>query len=277
MTPDSAPPSYAGFWLRLVAVLIDFPIFAMPAWWLSEQTAWAPARSFLLLLLPYFISVGFWCWKAATPGKMLLGLSVVRADDHQRLSWWRASLRYWAEYPAFLLLGAGFFWVAIDPRKQGLHDHVAGSVVLRSPKTNPTRFLVAFLLVVVLLVVGAGLGAAHYFTGNKERFQAMGKNAINDGQAFGQAHTQRECLLEALNRLDACDTLVCEVGVNVFFGAAARVATPSAGFCDGVPARSEIMKSAAWEVSTCQELGHPVPRCQRLLNVFFDLCAPSSP
>lgn len=65
-----------------------------------------------------------------TPGKMLLGLRVIQTSG-EKMTYGVAFLR-WVGYlvsgPVFLL---GFIWIAFDGRKQGWHDKIAATLVIR--------------------------------------------------------------------------------------------------------------------------------------------------
>ena len=76
-------------------------------------------------------TVLFWKYRAATPGKMMLKLKIVNASDFGAMSTGQAFGRYFAYIPAALVLCIGFLWVAFDARKQGWHDKLAGTVVIR--------------------------------------------------------------------------------------------------------------------------------------------------
>ncbi|HTP25298.1 MAG TPA: RDD family protein, partial [Anaeromyxobacteraceae bacterium] len=67
-----------------------------------------------------------------TPGKMLLGLKVVRTDG-EAVGFGRALVRWLGQCLSLLLLGLGFLMVAFSGRKQGLHDKIAGTYVIRHP------------------------------------------------------------------------------------------------------------------------------------------------
>lgn len=73
-----------------------------------------------------------------TPGKRLFGLRVLRTDGLP-ITPGTAFLR-WAGYAvSFLPFLLGFVWVAVDRRKQGWHDKIAGTVVVRERrKETPT-------------------------------------------------------------------------------------------------------------------------------------------
>jgi uncharacterized RDD family membrane protein YckC len=66
----------------------------------------------------------------ATPGKMVFGL-VATAADGSRLSFHDATVRHFAKYLSTLSFLAGYFMVGFTEKKQGLHDLVAGSLVVK--------------------------------------------------------------------------------------------------------------------------------------------------
>jgi uncharacterized RDD family membrane protein YckC len=78
----------------------------------------------------------------ATPGKMLFSLQIVKADTGAALTLKESVIRYFGYYLAAIPLFIGFFWVAFDKRKQGWHDKIAGTVVVRRKQrgTETVRF-----------------------------------------------------------------------------------------------------------------------------------------
>ena len=66
----------------------------------------------------------------ATPGKYALGLAVVR-DDGTRLPFWNGIGRHAAKALSAILLCIGFIMVAFSERKQGLHDKMAATIVVK--------------------------------------------------------------------------------------------------------------------------------------------------
>lgn len=72
-----------------------------------------------------------WLYKSATPGKMLFGLKIVGLGSEPNLSVGKSIGRYFAYYLSMLVLFHGFIWVAFDPRKQGWHDKLANTVVVK--------------------------------------------------------------------------------------------------------------------------------------------------
>ncbi|MFZ2889074.1 RDD family protein [Sulfuricurvum sp.] len=135
---------YAGFWIRTGATLIDTVLFIMIAWPLlfaiygsdyleisADSLAIGPADVVINYIFPFIAAVILWIYKAGTPGKLVLGLHVVDAQSGEHLAIGQAIGRYLAYIPAMLALMMGIFWVAWDSKKQGWHDKLAGTVVIR--------------------------------------------------------------------------------------------------------------------------------------------------
>lgn len=153
---DSNDIEYAGFWIRLGASLIDtvlvmaitFPLLvAIYGWQYFDQEVNSgmfagPADFLITWVLPFIAVIWFWRAKQATPGKLALHLRIVDADSGQTLSTGQSVGRYFAYIVSMLPLFLGFLWVAFDRRKQGWHDKLAGSVVVRAKQrgTEPVQF-----------------------------------------------------------------------------------------------------------------------------------------
>lgn len=159
--PTSAPPApprprllYAGFAIRAASHLIDTVLIMLivyPALYAvygdelllrmvaeAESPSLIPAAAdfrlvdFLLRwVLPAVAVVLFWTYRAATPGKMLLGTRIVDARTGGRITARQSVVRYLGYLAATLPLGLGLLWVLRDRRAQGWHDKLAGTVVVR--------------------------------------------------------------------------------------------------------------------------------------------------
>ena len=108
---------YAGFWIRLLAFLIDVILLSIISW------------GFVNVL--YFI--GLWAWRGQTLGQIAVDVQVVGTDGRPadlRI----AVLRYLGYIICWLTLGIGFLITAFDARKQGLHDKIADTYVVRGPR-----------------------------------------------------------------------------------------------------------------------------------------------
>lgn len=75
--------------------------------------------------------IGFWTWKGQTPGKMAMGIRIVAADGGP-IGLGRAIIRYLGFFVSAAILYLGFIMIAFDGRKQGLHDKIAGTFVVRT-------------------------------------------------------------------------------------------------------------------------------------------------
>ena len=90
--------------------------------------------TFLIVALAYF--AGMWAWKGTTVGGIVLKLHVVRADG-QPLTFVAALVRGLAAAFSVVVLFLGFLWIAWDRDKQGWHDKIAGTIVVRLPRSIP--------------------------------------------------------------------------------------------------------------------------------------------
>jgi uncharacterized RDD family membrane protein YckC len=87
--------------------------------------------------LPAIVVILFWVYKSATPGKMILGLKIVDARTGGIPSTGQLIGRYLGYYVSTIPLLLGLIWVGIDVRKQGWHDKLAGTVVIRIAPRQP--------------------------------------------------------------------------------------------------------------------------------------------
>ncbi len=141
------PPRYVGFWRRVSASSVDYLLFTVvlaltvvvarvgeySARWQYVCPESDQGDLFTLAvswLLPPLLTLLFWEYKLATPGKMIIGARIVDADtfDRPRPDQW--IIRYLGYFVSGLPLGLGFLWIAFDPRKQGWHDKLAHTVVV---------------------------------------------------------------------------------------------------------------------------------------------------
>jgi uncharacterized RDD family membrane protein YckC len=83
----------------------------------------------LIVGIAYFVGFESSAYQA-TPGKMALGL-IVTDSDGRRISPMRAVGRYFAKILSGMILLIGFIMVAFTERKQGLHDMIAGTLVVK--------------------------------------------------------------------------------------------------------------------------------------------------
>ena len=87
-------------------------------------------------MLPAVAVILFWIYRQATPGKMAVSARIVDSRTGGRPSTGQLIGRYFAYYVSILPLMAGIIWVAFDARKQGWHDKLANTVVVRTKRRD---------------------------------------------------------------------------------------------------------------------------------------------
>ena len=88
-------------------------------------------------VFPTVATILFWLRKRATPGKMAISAQVVDAATGDTITLGQALLRYVGYCVSIIPFGLGIIWVAFDSRKQGWHDKIAGTVVVKKTNTGP--------------------------------------------------------------------------------------------------------------------------------------------
>ena len=142
---------YAGFWIRFGAMIIDtlvlIIITVLPLSFIYGEGYLLEDKyihGFWDLLLGYVLpvvgTIWFWLTYRATPGKIATKLEIVDALTGNNMSKGQAIGRYFAYILSALPLGLGFIWIGIDKRKQGWHDKLAGTVVVRNLHKEAVRF-----------------------------------------------------------------------------------------------------------------------------------------
>lgn len=184
---------YAGFWKRVAACLIDGFALGIPVAIIvtivGGLLGWGSSFSGTLLgrsqfnpaetVMSWVLSALVFAWfhssagLLATPGKLAIGIKVVRTDGG-RISFLRGFARYWAYMLSSLLLCIGLLMAAFTGRKQGLHDFMCDTLVVDkwAFTSHPERqrdelgtvamvvLVLGGLLIVGLLVLGVAAGFA---------------------------------------------------------------------------------------------------------------------
>ena len=145
---DTEDLEYVGFWARVGASLIDTVLLLMICmplvtmiygwrYWTSNAMIQGPADFLINWVMPAIAIVLFWVYRQATPGKIAIGARIVDARTGAKPSTGQLIGRYFGYYVSTIPLFLGFVWVAFDPRKQGWHDKLAGTVVVRDKHRGP--------------------------------------------------------------------------------------------------------------------------------------------
>lgn len=146
-------PIYIGFWPRLGASLIDSllilfvtgPLLFMiygESYWASDEMIQGPADILLSWIFPAVAVVLFWIKTQSTPGKKFVSAIIVDARTGNKPTTSQYIWRYLGYFVAAIPFFVGFIWVAFDKRKQGWHDKLAGTVVIKheKPEVNESSF-----------------------------------------------------------------------------------------------------------------------------------------
>ncbi|VVB58970.1 RDD family protein [Candidatus Anstonella stagnisolia] len=141
----SKKPKYVGFWARLVAYIIDsiasqiaMIILLLPVILLINnqspvmlQIAGISYALFVIaaVLLAYYVYAESSAWQA-TLGKKLLGMKVTDLKG-KRISFLRSLGRNLAKILSAIPVDAGYIMIGFTEKKQGLHDMLAGTLVVK--------------------------------------------------------------------------------------------------------------------------------------------------
>lgn len=127
MQQDSNPPSFS----KVVNYVIQDPR-SYDYFITDGMLARIIIDQFLQLAL--FVGLFLFCWikLSTTPGKMLLSLKIVDATTHAPMTARQSIIRSLGYLVSMIPFGLGFVWAAFDGRKQGWHDKLAHTVVIKN-------------------------------------------------------------------------------------------------------------------------------------------------
>jgi uncharacterized RDD family membrane protein YckC len=143
-----------GYVADAVALSILSEIVALYILWVIPLGLHALAQFYWLTGLSMTLLAALYCTLLVgaygrTMGHWLVGVQVIRTDGTP-VSYWRAFLR-WVGYVLCTALGLlGFVPAFIGPRKQGLHDLLADTVVVGSPLATSLKVRLSLVLLTIL-------------------------------------------------------------------------------------------------------------------------------
>jgi uncharacterized RDD family membrane protein YckC len=135
------PVAYGGFWIRLVAYIIDAIVLSIVAGVLAailgvnlmepDIERYDPTLNLLSFVIGWlYFALMESSERGATLGKMALGLRVVTGNG-QRLTFLNATGRYFAKILSAIILFIGFIMIGFTDKKRGLHDMIANTLVIK--------------------------------------------------------------------------------------------------------------------------------------------------
>ncbi|MGE0131327.1 MAG: hypothetical protein AB7U82_24870 [Blastocatellales bacterium] len=124
-----------------------------------------------------------------------------------------------------------------------------------------------------LLAIIAGAGVIYWVSQNKDKWIQAAESVEKEAKDFGAKSDNAGCLKEALSRHKKDDSLTGQIATNMFLAVCLPQSEPSPGFCEDVPPKDEIMKSANWSLKKCAEAGLQNDQgCSRLFKVIQGYC-----
>ena len=131
----------AGFWVRVMANVIDAFFIAIPialilslvffqdaAYWLDGNTSFAFDMTHIIV--SYLVVITFWIkWKGKTVGKRVMGIKII-SDNGKDLTLGRSTVRYFGYTLSAVILFLGFLIIPFRKDKRGLHDMISKTRVV---------------------------------------------------------------------------------------------------------------------------------------------------
>lgn len=135
---ESEGPRYAGFWLRAGALLADFVVIFVAAFFATVFLAPLIGFEAAEVLVNLTGIIGAWLYFAgmesssyqATFGKQWLGLKVTDTEN-KPIGFGKATGRHFGKIVSGIILYIGFVMAGFTEKKQALHDMMAGCLVVR--------------------------------------------------------------------------------------------------------------------------------------------------
>lgn len=224
---------YVGFWMRVWASIFDtvlFSLIVLPLlfWIYGKDYLGLPSSELgfwyygLVWVFPSLAVLIFWFLGGATPGKFIIGARVIDFNSGNKISLRQSLLRYSGYFISFILLGFGFFWIAVDDFKRGWHDKLASTAVIYHIKNKlffAIRLALSFVFVIGLFVW------AYYFLASVLSSQLTAEHDVTTGRyiaegfEYGHNVSTTECWNQTLRRIENCDDLSCKLNQSYFLQA----------------------------------------------------------
>ena len=126
-----AQARYADFNARLLAHSIDLivmlPFFYLFSWWVDNNLLMVATCWGFYTLYHILFELSHW---HGTPGKKVQRIAVISSDERSIPSLTQIIYRNMAKIISILLLFVGVLMIAIDKKRRGLHDRIAGTIVI---------------------------------------------------------------------------------------------------------------------------------------------------
>lgn len=122
----------APFLHRLAAFALDVILVLFITGFIAPRWMREGEEQFFFFLFVYHVA--FWTWKGTTVGGIICNLRLVRTDG-AALRFADTLLRGLAGIFSIVCAGLGFIWILRDPESQAWHDRIAGTYVVKVPRS----------------------------------------------------------------------------------------------------------------------------------------------
>lgn len=142
---------FGGFWVRVGSYIIDTALSTLVGIIIVKNLElgidYFILISYIVFLLYVMLATTFY---STTLGKKAFGLKVVNKKDGNKIGFWKSFGRCLSYFLSCFLLYAGFWTAGLDSKKQGWHDKIVSTIVIRDKKVG---FGLGIFLTIVSLVV----------------------------------------------------------------------------------------------------------------------------
>lgn len=192
---DFQVQSWAGFWIRLGSFWMDGLIILMLAMFLGSLTYSTAIGNYLfpntekiilfLLILFIFYHALFLGRFKTTPGKRFFGLSIIPSKTSESFGYSETFLRTLSYFISGFPFGSGFLWIAFDTNKQGWHDKIAKTSVIKKAKVPiinrfATLTIMTFLVILMIaLQFNLTVGYKSLFNYTNKPLRDRGKEIVS--------------------------------------------------------------------------------------------------
>ena len=167
--------SYAGFWLRVVASFIDgfilnlvYAVVAFVFFWfviknnpqLSSSLQTVTGILYPVIWILYFSFME--SHGGATFGKKIIGIKVLNVNG-EPVSFLKSVGRNLAKIISVMILMIGFLMAGFTKKKQGLHDMITGSIVVKSREVSAGKIWAAVILIIVACIATVVIAVTQFF------------------------------------------------------------------------------------------------------------------
>ena len=135
------------------------------------------------------------------------------------------------------------------------------------------KALLAVAILIVLLVAAAVVGGVVWWSRNKDKLIARGKEVVTEGREFGRSTDNQGCVDENVARYKKDPGFGSAISASLFAKACLDASRATPGFCNDVPKISEFIKSAEWRRSQCRRVDLAKDSyCQQMFQPVQEYC-----